>query len=69
MNLLFGGTSGTEYRIPRTNHITDEMYNILSNTKIQDSAINFRGVVAIFSIQNDTLPLYDIKMLQMICAK
>jgi len=69
MDMVFGKNLGAELRYPKKKCITETMYQILSNSKIQDSCIKFHAFVAIFAIQTDELPLYDIKLLQTICMK
>jgi hypothetical protein len=67
--MLFGGVSGFEYRMAKKKSLSQQIFSIISKIKLQDSAVRFRGLVAVFFIQKETMPLFDLKLLQSICIK
>ena len=63
MNTLYNKTKYQKKKI-----IPDILYNTIMNTKVEDKSIKFRGFVAIFDIKSPDFPLYDVKIMQTICA-
>jgi len=63
MNTLYNKTKYQKKKI-----IPEILYNTIMNTKVEDKSIKFRGFVAIFDIKSNEFPLFDVKIMQTICA-